>query len=257
MRKPLVVALLGALGLVSSFAYPGSATAGWCAKRSAASLAALSIKWESLPRVSPVDADKPTLTGEGVETNVEEAAEPKREASDKPFIVLVGEQGGGDEMDKLENVVFKDERIAIGSRAFRAVRITPEEASNDPLLAKHGKESVRLLFISADYTKVTVLEKNKLSVGSTWDAMKATAGKFYAKSLDTTVKDMRDVMLEFDKIDAERTLLRTKEEKLKEKKGSDGDLKEVSEKLAALDERQQKNEAKEKTLWELKPKAAW
>jgi hypothetical protein len=219
-------------------------------------LAALTIKWESMPRIAPTETSDVELTGETVGTSKEEAPATAPQAADRPFLVLVADAGGGDEVEKIDNVVLKDERIAIGSRAFRAVRMSPEDASSDPILSKAGKTAPRFVIVSADYKSTTVIEDNRLSISSLWDAMKAQASKFYANSLDATVKDMRELMREYDKIDGERTILTAKQEKLKEKKGSEADVKEVETKLAQIEERQSKAEAKEKTLWELKPKSA-
>lgn len=209
-----------------------------------------------MPRIAPTETSDVELTGETVGTSKEEAPAATAQAADRPFLVLIADAGGGDEVDKIDNVVLKDERVAIGSRAFRAVRMSPEDASSDPILSKAGKTSPRFVIVSADYKSTTVIEDNRLSISSLWDAMKAQASKFYANSLDATVKDMRELMREYDKIDGERTILTAKQEKLKEKKGSEADVKEVETKLAQIEERQTKAEAKEKTLWELKPKSA-
>jgi hypothetical protein len=250
MRNPFAFALVGALSLGSSLFLSPSASGGGCGcccGRSSAATAATTIKWESLPRISPVDA---VVTGEA-----KEAPAPV-EASTKPFFVFVADAGGGDEVSRLETVVLKDERVALGARAFRAVRMTPEDAAKDPLLSKQGKEAVRFVVISADLRQAVALEKNRLSVSATWDAMKSVADKFYAKSLEATVKETRDLLQEYDRIDGERKILAAKQEKLRDKKGAEADLKEVDAKLAQLEERQKKASDRELALWELKPKTA-
>jgi hypothetical protein len=209
-----------------------------------------------MPRIAPTASEDVELTGEDVGTKREEAKATTPQVADKPFLVLVVEDGGGEETDKIEGVILKDERIALGAKAFRAVRMSPEDASNDPILSKNGKHTPRFVLVSADYKSVTVLEDNRLSISAIWDGMKSHAGKFYAASLETTVKEMRSLMLDYDKIDGERTILTAKMEKLKEKKGSDAEIKEVEAKLAKVEERQQKAEEKEKTLWDLKVKSA-
>jgi hypothetical protein len=195
------------------------------------------------------------LTGEDA-PKPEEVVESTVETSNKPFFVLIADAGGNEESDKIDSVILKDERIALGARAFRAVRMTPEDASNDPLLAKHGKESPRFVFVSADFKNAVALEKSRVSISAVWDQMKTQATKFYGKNLDATVKEMRGILLDYDKIDGERTILKAKEEKLKEKKGAEADLKEVEAKLADLEERQKKMEEKEQALWDLRPKSA-
>src|SRR5687768_836943 len=108
-----------------------------------------------MPRIAPAESKDVVLTGEEVGTNDEAAKPATTEVADKPFLVLIADPAGDEETEKIENVILKDERIALGSRAFRAVRMSPEDASNDPLLAKHGKESPRFVLVSADYKSVT------------------------------------------------------------------------------------------------------
>jgi hypothetical protein len=209
-----------------------------------------------MPRIAPTETENVELTGENVGTSREESKPTTPAVADKPFLVLVAEEGGGEEFDKIQGVILKDERIALGAKAFRAVRMSPEDASSDPILSKNGKHVPRFVIVSADYDTVTVLEDNRLSISAIWDGMKSHASKFYASNLETTVKEMRSLMIDYDKIDGERTILTAKMEKLKEKKGSDAEIKEVETKLAKIEERQKKAEEKEKTLWALKPKAA-
>jgi hypothetical protein len=192
------------------------------------------------------------ITGEAApQEEVERAPEP----SSKPFFVVVAETES-DDVTKIENVILKDERVALGARAFRAVRMSPDDAAADPVLAKAGKEPTRVVLVSADWKTVTTLEKNRLSISAIWDAMKAHSQKFYGANLDATVKSMRDLMRDFDKIDGERTVLQAKEDRLKEKNGSDAEVDEVRAKREALEERQKVAEEKERKLWDLKPKTA-
>jgi hypothetical protein len=177
------------------------------------------------------------------------------EPSSKPFFVVVAE-ADGDDVQKIDSVILKDERVALGARAFRAVRLSPDDASADPVLAKAGKEPTRIVLVSADWKTVTTLEKNRLSASAAWDAMKSHASKFYGGNLDLTVKSMRSLMLEFDKIDGERTILQAKEDRLKEKNAAEAELEEVREKRAALEEKQKAAEEKERKLWDLQPKSA-
>jgi hypothetical protein len=249
MRKLFAFAFVGALSLGSSLLLSPSALGGGCGccGRSSAATAATTIQWESLPRISPTAA---VVTGE-----MPEAPAPA-EASTKPFFVFVSDASGTDAVTQVETVILKDERIALGARAFRAVRMSPEDAAKDPLLSKSGKESPRFVVISADLKHAIALEKGRLSVSATWDAMKGVADRFYAKSLEATVKETRDLLLEYDRIDGERKILTAKQEKLRDKKGAEADLKEVDAKLAQLEERQKKASDREQALWELKPKTA-
>jgi hypothetical protein len=248
MRKAFVLA--GAFGFASSLLLsPADAGGcGCCGGRSAAATQALSIQWESLPRISP--AAPATVTGK----SAEEASEPSAvAASTRPYFVYVTDAGA--DADKVEHVILKDERVALGARAFRAVKMSAEDAAADPLLSK-GREIPRFYVVSADAKDVVLLEKGRLSVSAIWDAMRAAAGRTYAQDLESVVKEMRGVVLEFDKIDGERKILEAKKQKLQEKKGSDADMKDVESKLAEVAARQKKAEDRERAIWDLKPRTA-
>jgi hypothetical protein len=214
-------------------------------------MAALQIRWVTMPRIAPEGVK--VLTGE-------QASDPEStpvEKAEKPYLVLVGESAaaGGDEFDKVESVILKDERVALGSRAFTCVRISPEDAAEDPILSKAGKEVPRFVLVTADYKAASVLEKNKLSAGALWDGMKGAADKYYTKPLEGAVKGMRDVLIEVDKLYGERKTLTEKLDRLQEK-GTAAQKKEVEDKIAALDEKQKKIEERQQEVWNLKAKAA-
>lgn len=248
MRKSAAYALVGALSLASSLLAPSAFGGGCgCCGRSSAATSALTIPWESLPRIAPSDA--------AVLTGASGAPAAPAAAADRPFFVFVADPGS-DETAQLETVLLKDERVALGARAFRAVRMTPDEAAADPVVSKAGKAAPRFVLVSADLQSATALEKSRLSVSATWDAMKATADRFYGGSLETVVKDARELLVEYDRIDGERKVLQAKAEKLRDKKGADADRKEVDAKLAQLEARQQKAEAREKAIWDRKAKTA-
>jgi hypothetical protein len=216
-------------------------------------MAAMQISWQSVSRVAPEKAA--VVTGEDAQPVAEEPAAPT--VAEKPFFVYVQDPSAttSTEFDKVEKVVLQDERVAYGARAFTCVKVTPDDAKADPILSKQGKEIPRFVFVSADYKKAMAFEKNRLTASNVWDGMKAASDKFYAKALDSCVKEMKDVLVEVDKIWAERKTLTEKFDRLQEK-GSEADKKEVEAKLAALDERQKKADEKQAAIWALKPKAA-
>jgi hypothetical protein len=216
-------------------------------------MAAMQISWQSVSRVAPEKAA--VVTGEDAKPVAEEPASPY--VAEKPFFVYVQDPTAGNtsEFDKVEKVVLQDERVAYGARAFTCVKVSPDDAKADPILSKHGKEFPRFVFVSADYKKAMAFEKNRLTASNVYDGMKAAADKFYAKTLDSCVKEMKDILVEVDKIWAERKTLTEKLERLQEK-GTDAEKKEVAAKIAALDERQKKADDRQATLWAMKPKPA-
>jgi hypothetical protein len=215
-------------------------------------MAALQIQWTQTSRVAPEAAA--VLTGENLPATPAEPAAPVR--AEKPFLVYVTDPSGGgtgDAIEKIEKVILQDERVAFGARAFTCVKMTPEDAKLDPIVSKQGKEIPRFVLVSADYEKSIAFEKNRLSASTVWDGMKAAADKHYAKALDASVKEMREVLVEVDKIWAEKKTLSEKLARLEEK-GTDAEKKAVEAKIAALDERQKKADETLAKVWEMKRK---
>ena len=235
-------------------------------------MAELTINWEPLdavPAPAPAKvANKPVITSETPAaakpdaTPTDEpavaAADETRAASDKPYLIYVvdssAEKSG---FDTVEKVILDDDRVKLGCKAFHAVKMSPEAAKADPFLAeKGGKEVPRIIFVSADYKTVKPLEGATLKLGEVWGAMKATANRFYKQDLDSVVKELKSVLIEFDKINKERTVLADKEKRLTDKTMTPADKKDIDAKKAELDERQAKATAAKDKLWELKPKDA-
>ena len=234
-------------------------------------MAELTITWEPLDRVPAPPpakvASKPVVTSEASTAAKPDApsaddsaapAEEVRTSSDKPYLIYVldanAEKTG---FDAVEKVILDDDRVRLGSKAFHAVKMSPEAAKADPLLAeKGGKEVPRMILVSADYKTVKALEGATLKLGEVWGGMKATANRFYKQDLDAVVKQLKDVLLEFDKINKERQVLADKEKRLTTKPTTPADNKDIAAKKAELDEREKKATALKDKLWELKPKAA-
>ena len=210
-----------------------------------------------MPRISPeTPTARPVITSEGpaeAETPDEAAAPTKAE---RPFLVYVEDPAAtGEKFDAIQKVLLQDERVAYGARAFTAVRMTPEEAAADPMLAKAGKSAPRFVVIASDYSTVTNLEGSALNAGAVWNAMKATSDKTFSKSLEACVREMKDTILELDKIEGERKVLEGKKSRTA-LKGTEADVRSVEAKLTALDDRKQKVMERQRAVWDLKPKTA-
>src|SRR5262245_34995965 len=202
-------------------------------------MAELNIAWETLNRVSPEQPkEEKVITGEGPTQPVDGApATPAAPTtSDKPFWIYISEQAATTGFDTVTKVILDDDRVKLGSHAFHAVKMTVEDAKADPLLAeKGGKEVPRMIFVSADFKSVKPLEGGSLKLGEVWNTMKATANRFYVQDLDAVVRDLKSVLVEFDKINMERGVLAEKERRAKDKPA---DLKDVAAKRAELDSRE-------------------
>ena len=162
------------------------------------------------------------------------------------------------DFDKLETVVFANEKIGLAMKAFRAVRMSPEAADNDPILAERGKGEPRLLIVDPIKEKVKVLEEKKIKVSSLYKAMKSVAGKFYKEKLDKLVKSHLKMLNERDKLHNEEKVLKEKETRLAEEDSAKAkkDLEKVKEELAEIEKAIQENMDAQKELWKLTPKKA-
>jgi len=216
-------------------------------------MAVLTIDWKTMEKLPALDA--PVVTGESEEQAAKAAAPTPAE---RPFLLWINDPNAtGEGFDQVEKVILADDKVAIGSHAFTCVKMTPEQAKEDPVLKeKGGKEVPRLVLVSADHKTVTALEKGRLSVGGCYDAMKATANKFYKNDFDKAVRELRATLTEYDKINGERSVLEDKEKRAKEKELSASEKKDIESKRAELDKRQAAAEAQHKKIWDLKPKAA-
>jgi len=221
-------------------------------------MAELTINWETMTRISP-EVVKEKVTTSETPTAAEPADAPaaQSQVSDKPFMLYITDAGAtATGFDTVEKVILDDDRVKLGSHAFHAVKMTSDDASKDPLLAdKGGKAAPRIVFVSADFKSVKPLEGGTLKLGEVWGAMKATSDKFYVQDLDSLVRDLKSVLIEFDKIGKERTVLEEKEKRLKDKPNAN-DEKDVAAKRAELDSREKKATEKKDSLWKLKVKGA-
>ena len=222
---------------------------------------ALTIKWETIDKMPVVEKEKkaaPVLTGENVPAPAAQPADdPATQdksalGTDKPYVVYITD---GDQAMN-EKVILDDDRVKLGSHAFHMVKMTNDQAKADPVLTdKGGKEVPRMILVSADQKIVKPLEGNLLKLGEVWGGMKAVADKFYKNDLDGVVRDLRNVLNEFDKVNKERIVQDDKEKRLGDKI-SDKDKKEIAAKRAELDARQKKAEESRDKLLDLKAKVA-
>jgi hypothetical protein len=172
---------------------------------------------------------------------------------DRPILVWVTDGGDGGS-DKLSDVVFKKENLALGMKAFRTVTMRPEDASKDPIFQGKGSETPRILLVGAD-KEVTVLEKGKLTSGGVWSAMRKVAGAFYAQDLEDVVKAHLKLLTEIDKSSAEAQLLADKAARLDSDKDK-AQIEKVQKETDAVKARLEELMQKQSDLWKLTAKGA-
>ena len=178
--------------------------------------------------------------------------------ADKPYMIYVVDEAASKVagFDSVQTVILDDDRVKLGSHAFHSVKMTPADAAADPVLAeKGGKEVPRIIFVGNDLKNVKVLEGGSMKLGEVWSAMKATSNRSFKQDLDALTKNLKEVLVEFDKINNERKILDEKEKRDAEK-ATPADTKDLAAKRAALDVREKKANDRKTALWELKAKTA-
>ncbi len=222
-------------------------------------MAVLTINWETLSAMPKLQTGPaPVVTSEASTPPADsEPAADAPKSYDKPYLIYIADPAGSSGFDTVEKVILDDDRVKIASHAFHMVKMSPEQATADPMLKDDGGKAVpRMVLITADGKSVKPIEGAQLKLGEVWGAMKATANKFYKQDLDVTVKALKDVLIEFDNVNKARKVLDDKEARAKDKPLSPADVKDIAAKRADLDKRQEKAEAKKASLFELKPRDA-
>jgi hypothetical protein len=159
------------------------------------------------------------------------------------------------DFDKLETVVFANEKIGLAFKAFRAVRMSPEAAGKDPILKEEGKTEPRILIVDPVKEKVKVLEENRIKVSSLYSEMKKAARSCYKENLDKCVKTHLKMLTEQDQLANEIEVLTGKESKLAEDGAkSEKKLEKVRKELEEVRKELDEITTQQKELWNLTPK---
>ena len=166
--------------------------------------------------------------------------------------MFVCDEGGGCEsLEKIEDIVLKDEKVALGMKAFRTVRMHPDHAAEEPLIAGEGSTVPRMVFVEPTKMKVTVLEEKKIKASALYSSMKRVAAVFYKEKLDKVVKSHLKILGEQDKLANEERNLASRKERLE---GDDAKAKALEEELAALQAEKAELRRKKLEIWKLTPK---
>jgi len=173
------------------------------------------------------------------------------------MFIYVTDGGEGGDFDKVNKVILDNNDILVAMWAFRCVKMSESDVEDDPLLADEGKEVPRFIFVSRDYSKITVLEGSKLKTKKVYDAMIKFASKEYKVNMKKTVKATKKLLNEFDKINGALKTLTAKEARL----GDDiskSDAKKIAKEKDELEERKKEADAQRDELltFKLKDKAA-
>lgn len=180
------------------------------------------------------------MTGESAGEEAE-GAEPR--LAEKPMFIYVTDGGGTDGFDKIEKVVLDDNKVLVGMKAFKCVKMTPDAIADDPLLSGKSKDDRYFLFVSRDYETVKVLDGSKMKAKTTFSMLDKFAKKAYKGSLKKRVKEVLKLTLEYDKINNSKKVLEQKKArgvKAAEEKKIEKELEELAERQKKAEEKQAK-----------------
>ena len=151
--------------------------------------------------------------------------------------------------------MLKDEKVALGMKAFKTVKMHPDHAAVDPVLEGKGKDVPRMLVVDPTKLKVTVLEKSKLKASALYSALKKVSGKVHKEKLDKVVKTHLKLLTEQDQLVNAEKVLADKVTRLgSEGKKAEKELAEVKEERTKVQEELKAIAKKQADLWKLTPK---
>jgi hypothetical protein len=202
-------------------------------------LARLGIDWKT----------QNTVAVQAAETGDEsEAAAPAKPTAalfaERPMWVFVmADDATNATMRKLEDVVFKNEDVGVGSKFLACIKVSEADASRDRILKEAGRGTPRMILLRRDYSVHSVLNSDQMSAGKLLKVMKSLVGENYKSSFDGVVSEYKKLLNELDRLDSVRTNLETKRQKADgpaDLKKIERDQQEYEKDMAAWTEKEQK-----------------
>ncbi len=157
---------------------------------------------------------------------------------------------------KLEDISFKDERVAIGAKFFRCVKISASDAAEDRILKVNGKSTPRLIFMKRNHQVVRVLEGRKLSASKINKAMAKLCSAEFKNRYGSMLSGYAKLLNELDRLDDVRTKLAADAKRIADskKKKNVSKRKKYDKAKADFDKKMKAWNASETKLLELKLK---
>lgn len=202
-------------------------------------MARLAINWRTATAVAP----------QALVTGMSEDASVKAQTmnAERPMMVYIMSDDATDsDVRKLEDVVFANEKLAIGTKFFDCVKVADGNALSDRLLKETGRATPRLVFLTRTYEVSESMVGKELSAGKLIKAMSNLVRKEYEESFDDMCRDYTKLLNDLDRIESKRTKLAADRARLQEKPNASKD-----KKL----EREEKELQEEVTKWEEAEKA--
>jgi len=139
-------------------------------------------------------------------TGGDEAAKAVRNArAEKPMMIYITSEEGTDKLTrKLEDVVFANEQLGLGTKFFETIKVSSGNALQDRMLKEAGRSTPRIVFLTRDYKVHAVMQKSKLSAGKLLKAMKSLAKKEYKSSFEKMVRGYTKLLNELDRLEGKK-----------------------------------------------------
>lgn len=205
------------------------------------------MEWKDVVSISPA-----AVTGR-------REAESALPAATRPMVLFLYDADTEGARDGVDAPAFQDDRVAILARFFDLLRIDLESASDDRALASvsNGKQS-RVVFLRPNYAVAAVLT-GKWDAGRVADSMAKTLRADFANSPDAVVKAQAECGRERSALDAEQAkFLELKEKADAERSPARREklLQEAESLQQSILASEERIDAKERAIYELKPKAS-
>jgi hypothetical protein len=210
-------------------------------------MALISINWR------PMDAVAPTAASTG-EDGTDATARNAMRLDRQMMVYVVADDATNKLTRKLEDVVFANEQLGIGTKFFDTVKVTNGNALQDRILKDAGKSSPRLVFVTRDYKVHAVMEKSKLSAGKILKAMKALAKVEYKSSFEKMVREYTKLLNELDRLEGKKAQLADMQARL-QAKPSPSKQKKLERERKKYEKAMEDWRAREKKCLTFKPKA--
>ena len=209
-------------------------------------MAKLSISWQPASVIAP----KAVTTG----MTEDQSAVAHEMRAEKPMLIWVQDDDPTNKLTrKLESVVFPGERVSVGTKFFKCIKISAGDALQDRILKEHGRSTPRLLLMDREYKVKKVLQGKGISGGKLLKAMKLVVRGEYKTSFDKMVRGYIKLLNDLDRFDSKRSLLADKRARLSAKP-SKSKAKKIARDEAKLQKDMEAWEKAEAKLLELRKK---
>lgn len=225
-------------------------------------MAQLSIPWEPVTTLTPaVISGDSSNTSTGTAREITEADGSKFTWRKPTLVWVCAENQKAGTIDPVASNILPIEKIALGMKAFRAVKMTEAAAAADAAVSVSGTAVPRFVLIDHNSGTTEVVEENKrkstkLTATTLYDAMVKVAALTYVEKLDVTVKSHIKSLTELDKLTQALGVLTAKLERAKESKNAktQASIPGIEAEIAANNAATAELLKKQTGMWELSPR---